>query len=166
MISPELLRRYPFFSFLTPEQQRAVAMIAEELTVPAGHTLFHSGEPATRFYLLMDGSVDLNYDVNDTLKTGKKARYYVGTVNPGEPLAISALIEPYVLTTTAIAADESRLLCIDAAALRELAEHDSELGRALLHEVAHAAMERLQATRIELLAATGQPNGTPAADFA
>jgi hypothetical protein len=33
MISPELLRRYPFFSFLTPEQQRSIAMIGEETSV-------------------------------------------------------------------------------------------------------------------------------------
>ncbi|MDT8305794.1 MAG: Crp/Fnr family transcriptional regulator [Anaerolineae bacterium] len=166
MISPELLRRYPFFGFLTPEQQRTVAMIAEEVTVPAGEALFHSGEPASHFYLLTEGSIDLNYDVNDSLKTGKKARYYVGTVNPGEPLAISALIEPYVLTTTAVAANTSRLIAIDAAALRELVETDSELAYPLLRQVAHAAMERLQATRIELLAATGTPNGAPALDLA
>jgi CRP-like cAMP-binding protein len=166
MISPELLRRYPFFSFLTPEQQRTVAMMADEVTVPAGHTLFHSGEPAPTFYLLMAGSIDLNYDVNDVLKTGKEARYYVGTVNPGEPLAISALIEPYVLTTTAIAANESRLLCIDAASLRELAESDTGLGCQLHYQIARAAMNRLQATRVELLAATAAPKNAPAADFA
>jgi CRP-like cAMP-binding protein len=59
MISPELLRRYPFFSFLTPEQQRTVAMMADEVTVPAGHTLFHSGEPAPTFYLLMEAASTL-----------------------------------------------------------------------------------------------------------
>ena len=30
MISPELIRRYPFFSFMAPDQQREVAMITDE----------------------------------------------------------------------------------------------------------------------------------------
>jgi CRP/FNR family transcriptional regulator, cyclic AMP receptor protein len=159
MISPELLRRYPFFSFLTPEQQRSIAMIGEETSAAAGETIFHSGEPADTLYLLMDGNVDLNYDVDDSLKTGKKARHYVGTVNPGDPLSISALIEPFVLTTTAIAANACRLLAIDAHALRALATDDPVLDCGLQRQVARAAMARLQTTRVELLAAGGAPAG-------
>lgn len=166
MISPELLRRYPFFNFLTPDQQRTVAMMAEEIAVPPGTTLFHSGEPADTFYLLLEGSVDLNYDVSDELKTGRQARYYVGTINPGEPLAISALVEPYVLTTTAIAASASRLLAIDAAALRRLAEEDHMLAYNLQRRIARAALDRLTATRIELLAATAAPGPPAPATFA
>jgi CRP/FNR family transcriptional regulator, cyclic AMP receptor protein len=162
MISPELLRRYPFFSFLSPDQQRSIAMIGEEVNVLAGETIFHSGEPADTFYLLMDGNVDLNYDVDDALKTGRKARHYVGTVNPGDPLSISALIEPYLLTTTAIAANPCRLLAIDAPALRGLANEDPVLDCQLQRQVARAAMARLQTTRVELLAAAG---AAPAGDL-
>ncbi len=32
MISPELLRRYPFFGSLTDDQLKAIAMIAKEKT--------------------------------------------------------------------------------------------------------------------------------------
>lgn len=165
MISPELLRRYPFFSFLTPEQQRAVAMIADDVTVPPGTTLFRSGEPAGAFYLLLEGSIDLNYDVRDELKTGKQARYYVGTINPGEPLAISALVEPYVLTATAITSAASRLLAIDASALRQLAKEDIALAYNLQRQIARAALQRLTATRVELLAATATPGTAAAAGF-
>ena len=51
MISPELLRRYPYFADVSEESLKRVAMISEEQTVAAGQAYrFHTGpgaEPAT-----------------------------------------------------------------------------------------------------------------------
>ena len=40
MISPELLRRYPFFAELTHEQLVALAMTADEFEFAADHKFF------------------------------------------------------------------------------------------------------------------------------
>ncbi len=61
MISPEILRRYPFFSFLTDAQRKALAMIAEEAACEAGAVIFEEGDPASDLYLLLDGSIDLYF---------------------------------------------------------------------------------------------------------
>ena len=44
MISPEILRRYPFFGFMTDAELKAVAMIAEEVSYKEGETLLGKRE--------------------------------------------------------------------------------------------------------------------------
>jgi CRP-like cAMP-binding protein len=153
MISPEVLRRYPFSSFMTHDQLREVAMITEEVEVEADTTIAESGEVAAALYLLVSGSVDLHFVVFDELKTGERKDFLVGTINPGEIFSITALIEPYEVTSSSVATVPSKFLKIDAAALRKLAEEDTMLACGLQRQAARAAMERLQATRIQLAAA-------------
>jgi len=101
MISPELLRRYPFFSFLDDNHLKAVAMIAEEENHPGGTNILQSGDPADALYLLMKGSVDLFYVVQEEFHPSSKKEFLMGEVNPEEPFGISALIEPYQYTASA-----------------------------------------------------------------
>ena len=61
MISPELLRRYPFFGGLTDAQISGIAMIADEVGFMKGDLIGEQGKPASKFYLLTEGSVDLLY---------------------------------------------------------------------------------------------------------
>ena len=78
----------------------------------------------------------------------------VGTINPGEVLGISAVVEPNVYMATAIAVNDSRLLRIDAVALRELCSADASLDYGIQRVMAKATRERLYATRVLLAAAT------------
>jgi CRP/FNR family cyclic AMP-dependent transcriptional regulator len=149
MISPELLRRYPFFSSLNDAQQREIATAAEEVVCERGATLFEEGQPVQSLHFLLEGSVDLYYAAGD----GPHDRFLVCEIGPGEPFGISALIEPYTLTATARAAAPSRILKIDAARLRALCEADCRMGHALMRRVAQVAMERLHYTRLQLAAA-------------
>jgi CRP-like cAMP-binding protein len=152
MISPELLRQYPFFALLEDSQLKALAMISTEITFEEQSKVFNKGEQAERFYFLLDGSVGLYYTADEdgfSLDRGIP----VGEINPGEPFGISALIKPHVLTSTAWASASSRALEIDASALRALFELDERLAYALTFKAARAAMERLLSTRIQLAAA-------------
>ena len=154
MISPELIRRYPFFSFMTPDQQREVAMITDEVEVADSEAIFTIGDKAEALYLLVNGAVDLHYIVVDEHEPELRKEFMVGTVNPGEILGISALVEPYEMTTSAIAIQDCRLLKIDAVELRRLSEHDQSLALGLQRKVAKVTMERLHAARVQLAAAT------------
>lgn len=154
MISPEQLRRYPFFSFMNPDQLREVAMITDEVTLEVGEILFNIDEKATACYLLMEGAIDLHYVVSDEYEPQRRKAFVVGSINPGELLGISALVEPYKYTATAIAINPSKLLKIDGEALHQLVVQDPNLGCGFQTMVAKATMERLHATRILLAAAT------------
>ena len=154
MISPEVLRRYPFFSFLTHDQLREVAMITDEVSFNRSDILFNIGEFADACYLLVEGSVDLHYVVVDEHDPGLRKEFIVGSINPGDMLGISAVIEPYEYTATAVLVNDSRLLKIDGVALKDLGGQDSNLDNGLQRMVAKATMERLHATRVLLAAAT------------
>ena len=148
MISPETLRRYPFFCCLNEDQQKAIAMVTEELRVDAGKELFLEGQPVEALYLLMEGSVDLFYAASGD----PKDQLLVGETNPGEPFAISAMIEPYTFTATARVAAPSRVLRVDAKALRALCEVDCRMGYLLMRQIAAMAVERLHFARVQLAA--------------
>ena len=152
MISPELLRRYPFFSFLDDSQRKAIAMIAEEVSCEDGATIFEEGEPATALYLLLEGSVDLSFTPHADSGGPLREKILVGEINPGEPFSLSALIEPHLLTATAHASRACRLLKIDGSALRALCEVDNRMGYALMRQMAKALLERLHFTRLQLAA--------------
>lgn len=154
MISTEVLRRYPFFSFMSPEQLREVAMITEEVEFKKGDILFNINEKADFCYLLMQGGIDLHYVVVDEHDPDLRKEFVVGTINPGEILGISSVVEPYRYTATAISINPSRLLQMDAVALRDLCRQDDQLDRGLQTMVAKETMERLHATRVQLAAAT------------
>jgi CRP/FNR family cyclic AMP-dependent transcriptional regulator len=154
MISPETLRRYPFYSFMSPDQLRDVAMISDEVSYSTGNALFNIGEQADVCFMLIEGAVDLHYIVVDEHEPTLRKEFVVGTINPGEVLGISAIVEPYEFTATAIAINDSRLLKTDALALRDLCQQDPALKLGLQTMVAKATMERLYATRVLLAAAT------------
>ena len=61
MVSPELLRRYPYFGQLNDDQLKAIAMIAEEKTYPKGVLLVKENCSASKLMLLVEGDVDLIY---------------------------------------------------------------------------------------------------------
>ena len=153
MISPELLRRYPFFAYLKDAQLREVAMIAEEESCEMGATLLKEGEAANTFYFLMEGSVDLYYTVKDEIHSREQKEFPVGEINPGEVFGISSMIEPFIYTSTARTSTACRLIKFEASALHGLCEKDRVFCFHFMSQVAKAAIERLNATRVQLAAA-------------
>ena len=153
MISPEVLRRYPIFGFLNDEQLRSLAMNSEELSYPSGVTLFKEGQPAQHLYFLMEGSIELVMTAQDEIASPPLKEFTVGTINPGEPFSISVCIEPYRLTADARTMADSRVIRIDGKALQEMCAQDKNFAFHFMHALARAAVERLNATRIQLAAA-------------
>ena len=154
MISPEELRRYPFFSFMTHEQMREVAMITDEMEAAEGETLFHIDDPADACYMIVNGAVDLHYVVIDEHEPDLRKDFMVGSVNPGELLGVSAVVEPYEYTVSAVAIEDAKLLKTDAEALRELCENDLELAHGLQRQIAKETLAKLHSARVQLAAAT------------
>ena len=150
MISPELLRRYPFFSLLTDEQLRAIAMISEEKAYPKDVLLVKENMAANKLMLLLEGDVDLVYSGGGE---GAISNALVGSIAPGEMLGVSSLIEPYTYISSARATLPVKVVEIDGPAVRALMHVDKLLGYALMRNVAAAVLERLKYTQVELAAA-------------
>ncbi len=153
MISPEILRRYPFFGNLTDAQIKALSMIGEEETIAKGTVVFEEGKPAEALYLLVDGGVSLFYKSEEEFHPKTRKEFLVGEINPGEVFAISSLVEPYLNTATVKAEKDSHVIRFNAAEMKKLIEKDPRLYCMLMREIAKAAMERLAYARIQLAAA-------------
>ena len=153
MISPELLRRFPFFSFMDDKQLKAVAMIAEEKNYNHGEDVVANNTPASKLFFLVESTASYYYIVTSEHDPYYKQEYFISDFNPGEVFGISALIEPFVFTASVRAEKPCRLIEINASALRALCEVDMQLSCGLMRAVAKAAMERLQQTRVQLIAA-------------
>lgn len=153
MISPELLRRFPFFGFMNDAEARAIAMNTEEEFYVTGEAILVEGQVAQALYFLIEGGCDLFYTVIEDYHPDRRKEFPVGEINAGEPFGISALIEPNVLTSTVRASQNCRVLRIDALAIKTLIEVDKEFAYQLTSRIAKTALERLHATRIQLAAA-------------
>jgi CRP/FNR family cyclic AMP-dependent transcriptional regulator len=150
MVSPELLRRYPFFALLDDQQLKAIAQIAEEKAYPIDTLLVKENDTATKLALLLEGDVDL---VCCGGREGPGVNALVGSIAPGEVYGVSSLIEPYRYTATAKATMPVKVIEVDGLALRKLVEADWKLGYVIMRNVAIAVLDRLKYTEIELAAA-------------
>jgi CRP-like cAMP-binding protein len=146
MISPELLRRYPFFGTFGESQLVNLAMIAEEIQLADHQIVFKQGNKAEALCFLLNGGVDLYYTISD------EKEIPVSEINVGEPFGISTLIEPHILTSTARSGGESRIIRFSNESLRHLIADDPSVELILLRQMAKTAIERLYATRTQLAA--------------
>jgi CRP/FNR family transcriptional regulator, cyclic AMP receptor protein len=150
MVSPELLRRYPFFASLDDQQLAALAMISQEKSYPKGALLVKENNTATCLALLVEGDVDLIFSGGGE---GAISNALVGSIAAGEPYGVSSLIEPYRYTASARATMPVKVIELDGVALRNMVAQDSRLGCTIMRNVAIAVLERLRYTQVELAAA-------------
>lgn len=148
MISPERLRRYALCAGASDELLKQVAMIAAERSFDAGERLFEEGKPARRLMLLESGSVNIVH----TLGGGQTV--IVDTLVAGDMMAWSALLEPHVLTASGVGREAGRLIDIDGEAMLKLCREHCDFGLTLMTEVAKTLRARLEATRVQLAAAS------------
>ncbi len=152
MISPELLRRFPFFANLSESQLSSLAMIAEEVEFTAGTTIVEECQETDALYLITEGTADIFFTIQDD-KTNTIRHFTVGEITIGDPFGISALIEPYQHSSSVKAQTNCKAIKLDAVQLRELVEQDLTLATVLLKQIVKAALDRLNNTRIQLAAA-------------
>jgi CRP-like cAMP-binding protein len=152
MIALERLQHLPFFAFMEEKQLKALATIAQEVHFNAGDQICEAHTPSDTLYFLTQGSLLYYMVVISEYQPDYRKEYFIGVVNPGEIFGISSLIEPHLHTATLRADQPSWLIKIDGAALHTLCEQDVHLYLGLMKAVAKTAMNRLEMTRVQLVA--------------
>jgi CRP/FNR family cyclic AMP-dependent transcriptional regulator len=163
MVSPELIRRYPFFSGLDYDHIVKLAKVADEQTVETGHYFFHESDDLQNVYLLIEGAVAIVFEVPDQdveqqvsgQLTGKlKTKdVTVSTVGSGDVFGWSGLIPPYTATASARAITSCRVVSFDCRQLLQTHfEEDCRFGYIITQKAAQVIRERLRDLRIESLA--------------
>jgi CRP-like cAMP-binding protein len=153
MISPELLRKFPFFAPFTEEQLKEIALISEECSALDGAKIFEERQTAEKLCLLLEGGIDLIFTSEEQYHPKSKKEFLVGEINPGEIFGISSLGYPYVLNATARVSRSAKYIEINAPALRNLLDGDPSMGYVAMQQITKVLIERLAYTRVQLAAA-------------
>lgn len=140
-----LITESPLFVGLDEVQLALVAGCGRNVTFDGNDRLFREGDPADTFFLVRHGIVALETYVPN------RGALTVDTVGPGEIAGWSWLVPPYRWHFTGRAAEPVRALEFDGACLRGKCEADPLLGYDLLNRFAQVLVERLQATRFQLM---------------
>ena len=141
----ELIAASPVFAGLRAAQLDLIAGCAINEHFAAGTYLFREGEAADRFYLIREGAIALEVDVPG------RGRRVLETLGQGEVVGWSWLFEPYRWHFDGRTVQPTRVIGFDGACLRGKCDSDHELGYELMRRFAASMVERLQATRLQLL---------------
>ena len=153
MVSPEQLRRYPFFMGLDQTHLKAIAMVADEVTFQKGDSLYETDKDADALFVLVDGIVEHYFTVVNSADPKARKEFYLSDITPGEVFGLSSMIEPYRHTSTARCAREGHAIRIQTASLHTLGELDPKFGYSFMYQLARTLTERLEQTRVQLAAA-------------
>jgi len=134
-----LISRQPFFKGLNQRQFEVLATVAMEREFKAGDYILKEGEPANRFYLIMEGKVEL-------LTETKNSRIPVQILGAGDDLGWSWLFPPYYFQRSAQALAPTRTIFFYGTRLRQLCEDDHDLGYEIMKRVAQVAIRGLNTT--------------------
>jgi CRP-like cAMP-binding protein len=140
-----IIKAHPFFAGLPDAFSEVVCGCAKNTRFSAGQYLFHEGEPADWFYLIRHGRVALQ------LTAPGRGAVIFQTVAEGELAGVSWLIPPYRWTYDANAIDDTRAIAVNAACLRRKCEADHDLGYEMMKRFMPVLIQRLQATRLQIL---------------
>lgn len=140
-----IVREHPFFAGLDAAFGTLVAGCARNAVFAANTYLFHEGEPADQLYLIRHGRV-----AQQITAPGRGA-FTFQTAGEGEIIGLSWLIPPYRWRHDAKTIDLVRAIAIDATCLRAKCEADHDLGYELMKRFMPVMVERLHATRLQLL---------------
>ena len=140
-----IIASHPFLKDLDPHQRRLLADCAMEKTFETDELIFPEGDPANRFYLILEGKVVLESYVQE------RGRVEIQTIEAGDVLGWSWLMPPYYWQFDARAIEPTKAVFFYGTPLREEAENDHEFGYQLYKRIAAIMLKRLQATRRRLL---------------
>lgn len=141
----QLIREHPFFEGMAPEYLDLAAGCASNAHFEPGEYLFQEGTDADRFFILRSGRVRLEIHV-----PGREP-VVLETLQAGDVIGWSWLFPPYLWQFDARAEETVRATAFDGKCLRGKCESNHDLGYAMAMRSAQVLMQRLQATRLQLL---------------
>jgi CRP-like cAMP-binding protein len=146
----ETLRAVRFFDDIPEREQQRIAALGRLEEYEPEEIIFREGQRRGSAFVVARGSVALD------IRVPEHGGRWFQTVNAGGLVGWSPILEQPPLTATARALTLCRLVALDAKGLLELCQSEPRVGFLLMRRVARAVVERLNATRAQLLAAYGE----------
>jgi CRP-like cAMP-binding protein len=140
-----LVAEHSFFKDFAPEYRTFIAGCGKNVHFDAGQLLARSGDPANQFFAIRHGRVSIE------IHSAERGPLMLQTVEAGEVVGWSWLFPPYRWTFDVRALDEVRAISFDGECLRGKCERDPAMGYDFMKRFARVFLERLEATRLQLL---------------
>lgn len=140
-----ILETHPFLKDLPQQHLDLIARHATPCSFETGRLIFRRGETASQFYLITAGQVALEVF---TLERGPVP---LMTLEAGDVLGWSWLVEPFVWKVDARALEPTRAISLRGAELRDACEANCDLGYKLLTRLMAVMVQRIMTARIQLL---------------
>jgi CRP/FNR family transcriptional regulator, cyclic AMP receptor protein len=129
----DLMKSVPLFSSASKHELEEIASIADEIDLPEGRTLIREGDSGREFFVLIDGTADVE-------RGGKK----VASIGPGDFFGEISLIAKTPRNATITTTSPVRALVITDRAFRQLLDHSPQISIGVLTALA----ERLAPTTL------------------
>jgi CRP-like cAMP-binding protein len=120
-----LIKRVPLFASASKSELEEIASIADEIDLPAGKVLIEEGDPGREFFVLIEGTADVE-------RGGRK----VATLGPGDFFGEIALIAKTPRNATITTTSPVRALVITERAFRQLLDHSPQIQNGVLRALA------------------------------
>lgn len=146
MVSPELIRRFPFFSGLSIDQITKLAKAGNEVSVERDHYFHREGEELDKVYMIAEGEVHIV-----TTLPQRDREIVLNTLGTGDLFGWSALVPPFVATASAKSIIPCKIIAFDAKELLDEFESDAHFGFVMMRKIAQLVRDRLNAIRVEAI---------------
>ncbi|WP_375042281.1 cyclic nucleotide-binding domain-containing protein [Actinomadura sp. NTSP31] len=139
------LAREPFLNAMRSADLTRLATAARPARFPAGRRLAAESEPAERFWIIRDGTVE----IDSRLPDGGSVPF--DALGPGSVVGWSWMFPPYRWRFGAVARTPVEAIEFDGRLVRVLCTVDTSLGYELTRRFAEVMADRLQTVRARLL---------------
>jgi CRP-like cAMP-binding protein len=130
---------------MSESQMKKILAAGKEIAVKKGQQIVKEGQAANGVYILMSGAVELLTNVE------KDFDLPISILRkPGDVFGTSAIVPPYQYSLSARCVEDGVLLCMETAALRNLAAEERDIGCQMMTNLAAHFLDRLKETRQEV----------------
>lgn len=140
-----LLEEHAFFADLDPAAIKFIATCGENVVFDSGDFIAHEGESADKFYIIREGKVAVQ------MHAPNRGAITLQTLDAGEVVGWSWLFPPYEWCFDIKALQPTRAIALDGRCLRKKCEEDHELGYQLMKRFSQFMVQRIKATRMQVL---------------
>jgi CRP-like cAMP-binding protein len=157
----DLLCNSPFFEGLDPEHIKHFASLARTETFKPGDRIIVQGEPATSFYMLVEGKVELAFrkpgdEVPQNEEAGPEMEGQAPphlVSHPGYPVGWASIVEPHRYRATGVARKHTEMLMLSRDLFEKYAKERPDFGLAFMRRILWLIGNHLRMTRTRLVAA-------------
>ncbi len=140
----EKLDRHDVFQFLRPDQVKTISDVAEAVSYQAGETVYSKGAKADHFYIVLEGQVSLRLPGN------RGVSIQIDELTTGAIFGSCVCFQLIDYSLDAQCTQDSRLLKISSATLKELMDRDLVMGYTIQTQISRIYFQRYVETMNKL----------------